>query len=75
MQRVERLPTAENNAGLSDDEQIQASTDLCHLLLHSTSGPALDRVVNAGSAEGLRACSFWLKGKTHTSDREQQGNS
>ena len=28
MQRVERLPTAENNAGLIDDEQIQASTDL-----------------------------------------------
>ena len=55
MQRVERLPTAENNAGLVDDEQVQASTDLYHLLLHSTSGPALDRVVNAGSAEGLRA--------------------
>ena len=55
MQRVERLPTAENNAGLVDDEQIQASTDLYHLLLHSTSGPALDRVVNAGSAAGLRA--------------------
>ena len=55
MQRVERLPTAENNAGLIDDEQVQASTDLYHLLLHSTSGPALDRVVNAGSAEGLRA--------------------
>ena len=28
MQRVERLPTAENNAGLIGDEQIQASTDL-----------------------------------------------
>ena len=55
MQRVERLPTAENNAGLIDDEQVQASTDLYHLLLNSTSGPALDRVVNAGSAEGLRA--------------------
>ena len=25
MQRVERLPTAENNAGLIDDEQVQAS--------------------------------------------------
>ena len=52
---MNRLPTAENNAGLIDDEQIQASTDLYHLLLNSTSGPALDRVVNAGSAEGLRA--------------------
>ena len=31
-----------------------ASTDL-HLLLHSTSGPALDGVVNAESAEALRA--------------------
>ena len=53
MQLVERLPTAENNAGLIDDEQVQASTDLYHL--HSTSGPALDRMVKAGSAEGLRA--------------------
>ena len=41
--------------GLLDEEQVQASTDLYHLLLHSTSGPALDRVVNAGSMEGLRA--------------------
>ena len=55
MQRVERLPTPENNAGLLDDEQVQASSDLYHLLLHTTTGPALDRVVNAGSAEGLRA--------------------
>ena len=55
MQRVERLSTAETNAGLVEAEQVQASTDLYHLLLHSTSGPALDRVVNAGSAEGLRA--------------------
>ena len=70
MQRVERLPTAENNPGLIDDEQVQASSDLYHLLLHSTSGPALDRVVNAGSAEGLR-----LKCTTHTSGRGQQGNS
>ena len=30
MQRVERLPTAENNAGLFDDEQVQGSTDLYH---------------------------------------------
>ena len=55
MQRVERLSTAETNAGLPEGEQVQASSDLYHLLLHSTSGPALDRVVNAGSAEGLRA--------------------
>ena len=34
---------------------MQASGDLHHLLLHSTSGLALDRVVNAGSAEGLCA--------------------
>ena len=52
MQRVKRLPTAETNAGLLDEEHEQASTDLYHLLLHSTSGPALDRVVNAGSTEG-----------------------
>ena len=58
MQRVERLSTAETNAGLIENEQVQASTDLYHLLLHSTSGPALDRVVNAGSAEGLRAWQF-----------------
>ena len=75
MQRVQRLPTAENNAGLIDDELVQASSDLYHLLLHSTSGPALDRVVSAGSAEGLVLGSFWLQGTTHTSDREQQGNS
>ena len=56
LQRVESLLTAETNAGLIEGEQVQASSDdLCHLLLHSTSGPALDRVVNAGSAEGLRA--------------------
>ena len=55
MQRVDRLSTAETNAGLIETEQVQASSDLYHLLLHSTSGPALDRVVNAGSAEGLRA--------------------
>ena len=48
VQLVERLPTAETNAGLLDDEQVQASTDLYHLHLHSTLGPALDRVVNAG---------------------------
>ena len=55
MQRVERLSTAETNAGLIETEQVQASSDLYHFLLHRTSGPALDRVVNAGSAEGLRA--------------------
>ena len=55
MQRVERLSTAETNAGLLEGEQVQASSDLYHLLLHCTSGPALDRVVSAGSAEGLRA--------------------
>ena len=71
MQRVERLPTAETHAGLLEDEQVQASTDLYHLLLHSTSGLALHHVVNGGSAEGLHA----LKGTTHTSGREQQGNS
>ena len=38
-----------------ENEQVQASPDLYHLLLRNTSGPALDRVVNAGSAEGLRA--------------------
>ena len=50
MQRVERLPTAETTSRLLDEEQVQASTDL-----HSTSGPALDRVEDAGSAAGLRA--------------------
>ena len=55
MQRVERLSTAETNAGLIEAEQVQASAELYLLLLHSTSGPALDRVVSAGSAEGLRA--------------------
>ena len=44
-----------NQCGSSRKRKVQASTDLHHLLLHSTSGPALDRVVNAGSAKGLRA--------------------
>ena len=34
MLRVERLPTTETNAGLLDDEQVQASSNLYHLLLH-----------------------------------------
>ena len=55
MQRAERLSTAETNAGLLEGAQVQASGDLYHLLMHSSSGPALDRVVNAGSAEGLPA--------------------
>ena len=55
MQRVERMPTAETNAGLFEGEQVQASSVLHHPLPHSTSGPALDRVVNAGSPEGLGA--------------------
>jgi hypothetical protein len=32
-----------------------AAADLYHLLLHLTTGPALDRVVNAGESEGLEA--------------------
>ena len=55
IQRVKRLSTAETNAGLLEEEQVQTSSDLYHLRLHSTSGSALDRVVNAGSVEGLRA--------------------
>ena len=74
---VERLPTAETNAGLLEGEQgAGESRPLYHVLLHSTSGPALDRVVNAGSAEEdsvLGSC--WSKGTTHTSGRGQQGNS
>ena len=53
-QGVERLSTAETTAGLLESGQVQASNDLYHLLLHSTSGPALDRVVNAGSAVGRK---------------------
>ena len=49
------------NAGLLEGEQVQASSDLYHLLLHSTSGPPLIRVVNAGSAEGLRAWQLLVK--------------
>ena len=60
MQRVERMSTPETNAGLIETEQVQACTDLHHLLLHRTSGPALDRVVNAGSAEGLRAWQLFV---------------
>ena len=48
MQRVERLPTAETNAGLLDDEQVQASSDDYHLLLHlrSCSGSRGERWVS-----------------------------
>ena len=35
--------------------RCRRAADLYHLLLHSTSGPALDRVVNTRSTEGLRA--------------------
>ena len=45
------------------------------LLLHSTSGPALDRVVNAGSAEGLRAWQLLVERYDSHTGREQQGNS
>ena len=54
MQRVVRMSIAETNAGLFDGEQVQASIEFYHLLLHSTSGLALDRVVNVWSEEGLR---------------------
>ena len=60
MQRVERLPTAENNAGLIDDEQIQASTDL-HLCLCTAPRVQLWIVVNTGSAEGLRVWQLLVK--------------
>ena len=40
---------------------MQTSTDLYHLLLHSTWGPALVRVVIAGSTEGLRAWQLLLE--------------
>ena len=47
MLRVERLPTTETNAGLLDDEQVQASSDDYHLLLHlgSYSGSRGERSV------------------------------
>ena len=65
MQRMERLPTAEKNAGFIDDEQVQPSSDLYHLLLHSTSGLALEQKDSV-----LGSC--WLKGLTHTSGRGLQ---
>ena len=61
MQRVERMSTAETNAGLFETEQVQASTDFHCLLLHSTSGPALDRVVNAGSRRAPCMAAFGRK--------------
>ena len=66
---MQRVATAETNAGLLEGEQVQASTDLYHLLLHSTSGPALDRVVNAGQQKDSVLGSCWSKGTTHTSGR------
>ena len=43
------------NSSLLGDDEVQASTELYHLLLHSCTQTALDRVVNAGPSEGLRA--------------------
>ena len=47
MLRVERLLTAETNAGLLNDEQVQARSDDYHLLLHlgSYSGSRGERSV------------------------------
>ena len=43
------------SARLAGDVEVQASTELYHLLLHTCTQTALDRVVNAGPSEGLRA--------------------
>ena len=43
------------NSQLSDEAEVQASIDLYHLLLRTCTHAALDRVVNAGQSEGLRA--------------------
>ena len=48
-------PATLRNANLADDVARQASRDPFHLLLHLTTGPALDRVVNCGDGEGLTA--------------------
>ena len=48
-------PATLRNDALANDEARQASRDLFHLLLHLTSGPALDRVVNCGDGEGMLA--------------------
>ena len=48
-------PSTLMNAGLANDGVRSASRDSYHLLLHLTTGPALDRVVNCGDGEGLRA--------------------
>ena len=48
-------PAQLRNDVLADDGSRAASRDLFHLLLHLTTGPALDRVVNCGDGEGLLA--------------------
>merc|ERR1712194_785693 len=43
------------NESMLGEDEVKASTELYHLLLHSCTHTALDKVVNAGSCEGLRA--------------------
>ena len=38
---------------ISEPENKEASSELYHLLIHLTRGPALDKVINAGEYEGL----------------------
>ncbi len=40
---------------IQEPEIKEASSELYHLLIHLTRGPALDRVINAGDHEGLEA--------------------
>ena len=67
MQRVERLPTAETNADLLENEQVQVSTDLLPLTSAQHLGSTLGRQKES-------VLGGWLQGTTHTSGREQQGN-
>ena len=55
MEDAERESSPEMNETLDTAEDRVASTELYHLLLHSCQKTALDRVINAGSSEGLRA--------------------
>jgi len=55
MEQAERLDVPALATTLASDAHKEAAGELYHLLLHLTKGAALDRVVNAGQAEGLEA--------------------
>ena len=51
----ERRTESVLNSRMLTESEIRANDDLFRCFLHITSGPALDRVINAGAGNGFRA--------------------